>query len=541
MSIGLDKNTKLLSVFRRFVDFCNEVGAGSSGGSTPVCVTDLEFVHSQLLNGHDTAEASALMKDDRILVRKVQTAKRRAEAERNRIQREADRQFFRHMRLLMPDDSGGPASADVILDCRGTLPGRDGRGRRTSRGTLPANSAIIGKRCRWLSDIIQRARAKAREEAADKVKEEEEGNKKTPDTAHSGAAEIKDDEGVQMNGGDMPEGEATSAAKIEPEEDPDDDDFGDAPARAEEDTADVVSLSQHQGSRSGSNLLVVTLPDHPAEAVQILLEYCYTNRVFALGHDAFVQACRTRPTKHQGPVAGERWPINNGSPTVTFHVALAATYLAEEAGMPRLSLMCEISASRLLSPSNFMEALSMCANQRDRSGNCLPRLRKAAMDIILANGPTGVAELCRSTSFRAALEEQRSVLVPTLLQGTMEAVLSFDKSRGTKRDGTELRYTSFEELDKVDAVQRENERRKRRQERPRRSATNRNEHVYDSELDDLDDPFFAGWAAETAKRSMTRMSRHLASLSRRNTPKGSFSFPAAAGSRRPSRRRSTQS
>ena len=74
MTIGLDKSTKLSVVFNRFVDFCNEAGNES------IYATDFEVVHCQLLNGSDTAEASALMKNDKIFVRRVRTAEREAEA-----------------------------------------------------------------------------------------------------------------------------------------------------------------------------------------------------------------------------------------------------------------------------------------------------------------------------------------------------------------------------------------------------------------------------------------------------------------------------
>lgn len=531
------------SVFKRYVDFCNEMGDDSTGDST-IDLEDLEFVHTQLLSSHDTAEASALMKNDRILVRKIQFAEREAEAERKRAQREADKVFFQQMRHLMPD-LGGSRSADVILDCRGKLVDKHGRSQRILSTTVRAQSSMIIKRCPWLGSIIQTARAKAKEEA-DKKKQEEEENKKTPETEVFGATEIEDDEEVQVKEVLHEEEAVTGAANIEPEDDSDDD-FEDAPARVEEDTPDVVSWSHHHRSRSERDLLVVTLPNHSPEAIKILLEYCYTNRVLALGHDAFVQACKTRPSRHQGPAApyqishhsnAKRWP-NNGHPSLSFQVALAALSLAEEAGIPRLSLMCEICSSQLVSSLNFIEALSACAAQRSISGNDLPLLRKAAMDMILRNGSRVVDEITKMASFRAALEEQRSMMIPTLLQGTMEAVTSFEKSKGIKRDSSEVSHSSFEELDKQDAFRRELERRSRREERTDRNPAHRNEHVYDAELDDIYDPFLSGWAAETAKRSLTRMSQHLDSISRRNTSRGSFPFPA--GSRRSNRRRTSQS
>jgi len=194
----------------------------------------------------------------------------------------------------------------------------------------------------------------------------------------------------------------------------------------------VPSQSQTEANASANanadaNVLTVVLNDHSPEAVKILLEYCYTNRVVSLGHDAFVRTCKTRPTETDGPVppcddvGPKGWP-NLGFPTVLFSVALSAIRLAEEAGMHRLSLMCEISAAHLVSLINIVEVLAMSTLQKSTTGNDLPHLRRAAMEMILRRGPGGVTKLGRSGFFKRALEEQKSIVVPALLKGAMEYV-----------------------------------------------------------------------------------------------------------------------
>mmetsp|Transcript_17694 Transcript_17694/g.30924 ORF Transcript_17694/g.30924 Transcript_17694/m.30924 type:complete len:554 (-) Transcript_17694:76-1737(-) len=334
--------------------------------------------------------------------------------------------------------------------------------------------------------------------------------------------------------------------EIHPPNDDDDDDDDRSfdshedgePARVEEDNADVFSSAHLSHSRSDKDLLLVTIPDHSPEAVKILLEYCYTNRVVSLGYDAFVQSCKTRPSKHQGPVApfhsshhsSKKWP-GNGSPQVSFSVALAAIRIAEESGMRRLSLMCEVAASQLVTTDNVTEALMMSTSQKSISGNDLPYLRKACMDVILARGPRGVLDLERSASFRTALDSQQAVIVPTLLKGTMEAVTSWEASKGIKRDSSEISYSSFEELDKEDKYAREKERRKRR----KRPSDVDPEELYE-------DPIFGTWEADAAKRSLKRMSQHLDAINRRTATvsRGGSSF-FATGSQRTSRRRRSKS
>lgn len=565
VSIGLDKTTKLKAVFKQYVNFCNSSSEVVESGQK-MDAKDLEFSFCQLLNENDTAETSALMKNDRIRVRKVRTTERTVESERKRTQRDADRVYFQQMRHLLPD-SGRSRVADVIFDCQGKLVDKHGRNQRVLSTTVRAHSSMISKRCTWLKEIIQQARQKARREAEEiKAAEEEKEDAKCetpPENSTKCPTEIEDDDveviegegdGGKVKGRDV---EAVSgAAKIndssdddnvniivvdDDDDDDNDEDFNPLPRRI-------------QPRLLETDLLVVSLPKHSPEAVKILLEYCYTNRVVSLGHDAFVQACKTRPTKHQGPVPpyptthsanAKRWP-NNGIPIVPFSVALAAISLAEEAGIHRLSLMCEISASQLVTTSNVAEALTMSTRQKGTTGNDLPRLRKAAMDVILRRGRRGVSEIGRSTFFKKALEEERSIIVPTLFQGAMEAIEHWTK-KGGKRDISELSCRSFRDLDKEDTYKREKERKRGRKERTKKDHSKMiNAHLSkyeDHTLSDFsdeelfnEDRFLNNWVP---KGSLKRMSQHnMDSITRRSSSRASLNLtniPRASSQRRSSR------
>jgi hypothetical protein len=538
VSIGLDKSTKLSAVFNRYVDFCNETG------NERIYADDLEFVHCQLLNGTDTAEASALMKNDKIAVRRVRTTEREAEVEKKRLQRDADRNFFQQLRHLMPD-LGGSKTADVIFDCKGKLLDESGRNQQVLCTTVRAHSAIISKRCKWLGDIIQQTRVEVARRSmvleSNTLEDEDENTIRRVESDGKSDNQDEEDDGIEVLSYSPKEkkAEASGAAEIE-NDDEEDQPFDEPRNVVERSQSGSPVITSQQQTDTGKDLLCVTLPDHSPEAVKLLLEYCHTNRILPLGQEAFVQACKSKPHKHQGPVppyqntssGARRWP-NSGHPVASFSVILAGLSLAEEAGMHRLSLMCEVAASQLLSISNVVEALSMCTAQKSISGNDLPRLRKAAMDIVLRSGSRGVVELGRTPAFRRALEERRSFIVPTLLQGTMEAVATYDKSRGVKRDSTNVSYPSFEELDREDSYKRERERRKRRQERWETDPSRRAEHSFEEELDDFYD--LQGWASETAKRSLKRMSHHLDMASRRAvvlSRSGGFSFSRRSSNRR---------
>jgi hypothetical protein len=115
---------------------------------------------------------------------------------------------------------------------------------------------------------------------------------------------------------------------------------------------------------------------------------------------------------------------------VSFSVALAGIAIAEEAGLYRLSLMCEIAASNLLSSSNVVEALTMCTKQKDATGNSLSRLREVAISVVLKGGPRGIYDM---DVFKLAMEERRTSIVPTLLTGAMDALSKYNEKRGEEK------------------------------------------------------------------------------------------------------------
>jgi len=194
----------------------------------------------------------------------------------------------------------------------------------------------------------------------------------------------------------------------------------------------------------------VTLNQYHPQAVKLLLEYCYTNRCLPLGKEAFHKANVGRVIEPY-----EHWP-NSGRPTISMSVALSAIELAEEANMPRFSLMCEISACQLLTSRNLLEALSLCTQQQQRTGNPLKFLRNSATEDVLRRPDF----LC-TKDFQATLLKKRELVVPSILKGTQEVMseLKSTKTSSTSRStssshkkGRENKnpwaYTQFDLLDK---------------------------------------------------------------------------------------------
>jgi len=551
VQIGLDKTVKLEKVFNRYVDFCNEQHPAEK-----VELSDLEFVHSQVLSGHDTAEAAALMKNDRLSVRPEQSFQRKEEEQRYRMQRESDKEYFQQLRQLLPmQTSSGRTSvhpvdyyADVLLDCRGSLPAVNGQLQQQTtpessswgkNKLIRAHSFLLHKRCSRLGTLITRAKEEHGRRSvvtvppADEVKQPESDN----DDDFEMLQQFNDEKPIEANG-DSP------AAQIENDDDDEDDDeqlenpggnvVGSGAQAFSHDDEDLVSPSGGDENRLlplPTNLPVVVIEDHPPQAVKLLLEYCYTNRVVPLGYEAFMQAGKSKQEhifqyrKHlQGPVAPHsyrptRWP-NCGEPVVSFAVALAGIRLAEEFEMPRFSLMCEVAAAQLVEQNYAMDALQECESQRCLTGNELPRLRKAAMDIVLqccaAGG--GAAALVNS-----GLEDRGRLVVPTLFMGTMEAVKEAEEKKKSKtstsssssshnsrhhhlssekRDWQRMAFSYFDKYDRNDTLERDRERRKRaRGEDPAVDD-------YDDETEEEESSF--AWSGEAKARSMSlkRMSRH---------------------------------
>jgi hypothetical protein len=270
--------------------------------------------------------------------------------------------------------------------------------------------------------------------------------------------------------------------------------------------------------------VVVHIKDHPIEAVRLLLLYCYTNRVVSLGYEAFEQSCRTKRTsslsrRNQGHSGGasassslpnwpvspyssksQRWP-NHGEPIVPFDVAIAGMRLAEEAGLHRLTFMCEVAASQILygsmtqygsslaTPSslrNSIKALEFCEEFNELHRNPLSRLRLAATHTVIyclrkrsSNAMAVRNALSRDIGGRR--------LVSPLLMGIMDAIEESSSSSGSSHHKSNKRKNHalsvrlfasssdyhrdlqcsnaeayYARIDREDAAERDSERRKRR-------------------------------------------------------------------------------
>jgi hypothetical protein len=577
VQIGLDKNTKLSAVFARYVLLCNE--------STPrplknITVEDLEFAHCQLLDPNDTAEGAALMKHDRIKVRRNRYNDRLAENEWKRQQRDSDREYFDQLSKMATVET---QEANVALLCQGSLTASLSDNTADSGSSVEGNQKVEGsqsnhaspsiavrpqpkqpvfchaglvkRRCKWLYDLIQEAKLELDRRSVvtvpDELKDDgDEGRLLFADNnvpvrdrvgmPKEGEAAWVGDQGIHdvqvpmdqdmpdakpealhatseeediIQGLHPPEEELPSrgdATKIENDEDDDNDDIKigcDSRAsilnRSPMDI-DKVGAASLADETMGRDLLWVVIPDHPPEAMQLLLEYCYSNRVAQLGKEAFVESCRTTPhcRKLQGPVpphpvtgshphSNKRWP-NNGEPSVSYEVATATLRLAEEAKMPRLSLMCQIAAARLVRPQTALYALCLCEQSAQRHQNPLPLLRQAAVSAILhsagskkpltvksglefgvssrtlglvdgGDGDSSSAILDAIPGFGEILQDHATLVVPPLLTGTLQVVQSYqDKRGGEKRDWKAMSLASYESIDREDRKERQRERWKHR-------------------------------------------------------------------------------
>ena len=498
--IGLDKNTKLSTVFEQYVKFVNSKkkkpkGSSNSSRLTDIKMSDLEFMHVQLLDASQTVEASAMMKNDHIKVYRERSKERQTKIEIIRQQRESDRKYFNDLRQLLPNPSlsdslpfglGGSnnkgGGCDVILDCRGKLKDEGGRSQAVLATTVRANSVVISQRCKWLGLKISSVKEDARRRAEMTVDVDEDvddeqlgGEKEAPSNLDSqkssGMSDDEEDDDIIMG----EEGAVTNRRAVDDNnapgsgvskvEDYDEDDDNKPPAVKVKAAKKKSPASSGNGgggqldSASSSafpNSIWVTL-DHSPQAVKLLLEYCYTNRVQSLGQEAFVKGSKYPIAKEVGPIAKHDgpvppykkhdWPMG-GSPTVSLYLALAGITLAEEAHMPRLSLMCEIAASQLVNEHNVIDVLCACQVQQQSTGNRLPILRKAAMlDCIYNRGSSGVESLSKKESFKNGIEERRGLVISSLLDGTIEVMPTnmMTKAIKKKKDKREREIkTSFE-------------------------------------------------------------------------------------------------
>mmetsp|Transcript_19378 Transcript_19378/g.29904 ORF Transcript_19378/g.29904 Transcript_19378/m.29904 type:complete len:690 (+) Transcript_19378:162-2231(+) len=424
--VGLDKGSKLSVVFQHYCDFVNSKSPSSKPGSRVyIKPTDLEFMHCTTLDAQHTVEASAMMKNDRIRVVRERSKDRSAKAEMIRLQRESDRKYFKELRSLLPNPSPEGMGSDVILECQGKVKDERGFSQNVLATTVRANSVLIAKRCKWLGQKISTAREDMRKRAemtipSDEVKSESK-------EAERSSSQSDDEEYDIVPSNPLPAGDNNNnnaiaadrvlAAEIEDDEEDDEVDAGKSPTNEQASTS-------HLRDVASSNSVWISL-QHSPQAVKLLLEYCYTNRVQALGQDAFLKACKfpnpkdvgALAAKESGPVPPFRkheWP-DGGAPTVSLHLALAGIALAEEAHMPRFSLMCEVAASKLVDYSNIIDVLAACQTQQQQTGNRLPLLRKAAMlDCVFGK------RYFENPIFKNNMIARKDLVIPSVLDGSIE-------------------------------------------------------------------------------------------------------------------------
>jgi len=424
--VGLDKGSKLSVVFQHYCDFVNSKSPSTKPGSRVyIKPTDLEFMHCTTLDAQHTVEASAMMKNDRIRVVRERSKDRSAKAEMIRLQRESDRKYFKELRSLLPNPSPEGMGSDVILECQGKVKDERGFSQNVLATTVRANSVLIAKRCKWLGQKISTAREDMRKRAemtipSDEVKSESK-------EAERSSSQSDDEEYDIVPSNPLPAGDNNNnnaiaadrvlAAEIEDDEEDDEVDAGKSPTNEQASTS-------HLRDVASSNSVWISL-QHSPQAVKLLLEYCYTNRVQALGQDAFLKASKfpnpkdvgALAAKESGPVPPFRkheWP-DGGAPTVSLHLALAGIALAEEAHMPRFSLMCEVAASKLVDYSNIIDVLAACQTQQQQTGNRLPLLRKAAMlDCVFGK------RYFENPIFKNNMIARKDLVIPSVLDGSIE-------------------------------------------------------------------------------------------------------------------------
>ena len=436
MYIGLDKGAKLSVVFQHYCEFVNsKAPSAEPGARVYLKPSDLEFIHCATLEAQNTVEASAIMKNDRIRVVRDRSKQLSAKAEMIRLQRESDRKYFKELRQLLPNPSPAEGmGSDVILECKGKLKDERGFSQNVLATTVRANSVLLSKRCKWLGQKISQTREDLRRRAAMTVPSDDVKNEANKGVERSSQSDDEDDDIVPSNplpvGGNDDNNNNNNnnnniaadrilAAEIEDDDEEDDEhDAGRSFLANEQDSALVDAAS------ASSNSVWISL-QHSPQAVKLLLEYCYTNRVQSLGQDAFVKASKfpnpkdvgNLAAKESGPVPPFRkheWP-DGGAPTVSLHLALAAIALAEEAHMPRFSLMCEVAASKLVDYSNVIDVLAACQTQQQQTGNRLPILRKAAMlDCVFGK------RYFENPIFKNSMIARKNLVIPSVLDGSIE-------------------------------------------------------------------------------------------------------------------------
>ena len=528
--IGLGKNTRLSAVMERYVEVCNQIrpdGSSAISSSSHIEISDLEFVYAAVLKGQDTAEQGALMKDDVVRVRQYRWEQNDRDREANRLQRESDLVYLEQMRQMVDKQSLG----NVLLDCQGPSVSNKCSAFNSQRLTtlVWCDAALVSKRCPWLGRIIEASSAGLSSTAAPTERSKSVVSLPEP-LPYVGSPSST----IARNGVARVDSLATGNGRRSVQDDsiPDDEDLDDHPIQ-------VLDFAPHPSNRVGlqqnavalaaaaqiecddesngegtdfdlEGKCTVVIPNHSSEAVKLLLEYCYTNRVVCLGHEAFRLAARTKPVPRDGkgnlpPHGTKRW-ANRGEPTLSFDLAAAAIVLAEEASIPRLSLMCEVAASHLVSQLNVIEALSLCKRTQDQWGNPLQRLRRAAMEVVFHSKPFGIVydRIYKNVAFKEAVEERAPLLVPALFSGTADAV---EECLGKKRyhsyrerDWKSALYDRFGRHDQDDKLKRAQERSRHRKSRESNSGSEEYPLIVD-ELDALGND-------AASRKCMKRLRKH---------------------------------
>ena len=435
------------AVFKRFCTFVNNFNRKKN--SPLYDINYFEFVHCSILDSADTVETSALMKNDKIRVQRNQEKQRKVNADSFKEIRDTDRKYFQQMRTLLPHLNPSPLKSDVIFHCKGKIKDEKGYKQEVLSTFVRGHSAMIVKRCKWLARQIEAAKTyyfndsnQTQHPTTNEDSLPVYGNNKN-------AVPIPETDGdlswqVSRSGSNINIADNQNRANAVEDDYEDEQDDKREYFHSENIRSDYVTIENNESIRSTSplissfvgmntnNNLQVTLM-HPPEAVKLLLEYCYTNRVVPLGFEAFRMSYKPvaevtigkEIREYIGPVepfTKSSWP-HEGMPTVSLSVALAGIRLAEEACLPRLSLMCEVAASQLVNSTSLLEALALCEEQHKKTGNKLLYLRKEVMHHhILGLGPYGVSEISTMPSFQRTLRDKCDLVVPSLLMGLLETM-----------------------------------------------------------------------------------------------------------------------
>lgn len=569
MSIGLEKSTKLSEVFERYCAFANKYNENDHlERITLVRPRDLEFTFCTILQPHDTAESSALMKNDRIQVRNVRIDERSANLERKKIQNEIDRNYFDQMKTMMREANA--TKCNTIFHCLGKITDENGLKQEVLNPYVKGHGGVLSKRCKWLKGKIQIAKAEKLKQknnpfANEKVDVQfvpDDGNEQIYENSNHDCREFirpiedtNENSKIREDSCRLISKESCSGSPSKQELEDDDSDAWiqpvdtservvlrrndhilnrgrlynqiRAPQRANEvefdedenaqiPAVDIISTTAatipfDDGTESNSsfipspncqNYLVVTL-SHPPEAVKLLLEYCYTNRVTSLGYHAFVKSFKQSNTIQHDPMIAPHiatvgpfnstiknranWP-NFGLPSISLAVALAGIQLAEEAGLSRLSYMCECAATILVTEYTSLEALALCESQYQKTGNCLPTLRKTVMMYhLMGDGSKGVLELYSMPSFKRTLRDRSEFVAPSMMLGVMEVMKEgkwIHQMKGFPKKRDEIRKRIFDRFDNDDTLTRKRERIRQRQERWSKRSKHGDSNPYHLEEND---------------------------------------------------------